>query len=116
MGITEMVLTQFFTECSRGLGITTKSPVISSWLNTDQTFGFVEMRSVQDTTLALSLFQGLQLGGRQLKFGRPVDYKLPPNNLLNYCIPIPGEKGTNRPVKCTEGSPAEKLAKLQRSH
>jgi len=117
MGITEMVLTQFFTECSRGLGITTKSPVISSWLNTDQTFGFVEMRSVQDTTLALSLFQGLQLGGRQLKFGRPVDYKVPPQHLQNYVIPIPGEdtEGKN-PCTVADGTPAAMLAKLQRAH
>jgi len=117
MGITEMVLTQFFTECSRGLGITTKSPVISSWLNPDQTFGFVEMRSVQDTTLALSLFQGLQLGGRQLKFGRPVDYKVPAQHLQNYVIPIPGEdtEGKN-PCTVADGTPAAMLAKLQRAH
>jgi len=117
MALTEMVLTQFFTECSRGLGITTKSPVISSWLNTDQSFGFVEMRSVQDTTLALSLFQGLQLGGRQLKFGRPVDYKVPPQHLQNYVIPIPGEdtEGKN-PCTVADGTPAAMLAKLQRAH
>lgn len=117
MGITEMVLTQFFTECSRGLGITTKSPVISSWLNPDQTFGFVEMRSVQDTTLALSLFQGLQLGGRQLKFGRPVDYKVPPQHLQNYVIPIPGEDTDGKnPCTVADGTPAAMLAKLQRAH
>jgi len=117
MGITEMVLTQFFTECSRGLGITTKSPVISSWLNPDQTFGFVEMRSVQDTTLALSLFQGLQLGGKQLKFGRPVDYKVPPQHLQHYAIPIPGEDTDGKnPCTVADGTPAAMLAKLQRAH
>lgn len=115
--MTEMVLTQFFTECSRGLGITTKSPVISSWLNTDQTFGFVEMRSVQDTTLALSLFQGLQLGGRQLKFGRPVDYKVPAQHLQHYVIPIPGEDTDGKnPCTVADGTPAAMLAKLQRAH
>jgi len=117
MGLTEMVLTQFFTECSRGLGITTKSPVISSWLNTDQSFGFVEMRSVQDTTLALSLFQGLKLGGKQLKFGRPVDYKVPPQHLQNYAIPIPGEDTDGKnPCTVADGTPAAMLAKLQRAH
>ena len=28
-------------------------PVLSVWLNSEQTFGFIEFRSVQDTNLAL---------------------------------------------------------------
>lgn len=114
MALNEHVLSQFFTECCRGLGIKTKNPVMSSWLNSDCTFGFVEFRAIQDCTLSLSLFQGLQLGGRTLKFGRPVDYKPPPLHLANYVVPLIGNQGEEKEVVVEEGTPAAMLAKIQR--
>ena len=86
MGLSEQVLCEFFSQCCKGLGLRTENPVVSVWLNAEQTFGFIEFRGVQDTTLALSLFEGLQLGKRQLRFGRPVDYKSPPPYLANYIV------------------------------
>lgn len=86
MGLTEKMLIQFFTACLKGLGILTELPIMSAWINGDQTFAFIEFRSVQDSTLALTLCDGLTLGGRQLRFGRPVDYKLPAKHLLCYCV------------------------------
>ncbi|ETO21788.1 hypothetical protein RFI_15414, partial [Reticulomyxa filosa] len=75
MPFTEQILCEFFTQCCKGLG--------------ERTFGFIELRSVRDTTLCLSLFEGLQLGGRNLRFGRPMDYKLPSEELRTYLVPGP---------------------------
>jgi len=113
MGLNEQILCEFFSQCCKGLGIGTPNPVLSVWLNSEQTFGFIEFRSVQDTNLALQLFEGLQLGGRQLRFGRPVDYKEPPENLKNYVVG--GEHETNcDPAKHIEqGSPAAMLLMQQ---
>lgn len=93
MGLTEKMLVQFFTACLGGLGIRTELPIMSAWINGDQTFAFIECRSVQDATLALTLCDGLALGGRQLRFGRPVDYKLPAKHLLCYCVGGPEPVG-----------------------
>jgi len=93
MGLTEKMLVQFFTACLGGLGIRTELPIMSAWINGDQTFAFIECRSVQDATLALTLCDGLTLGGRQLRFGRPVDYKLPTKHLLCYCVGGPEPVG-----------------------
>lgn len=41
---------------------------------------------MQDATLALTLLEGLQLGGRMLRFGRPADYKPPPPHLADYVV------------------------------
>eukprot|EP01083_Nonionella_stella_P116897 347740_1 len=117
MGLTEQILTEFFSQCCKGLGIGTHNPVLSVWLNSEQTFGFIEFRSVQDTNLALQLFDSLQLGGRQLRFGRPVDYKEPPDNLKNYIVGENGENGTtntdSNARNIEKGSPAAMLLMQQ---
>ena len=104
MGLTEQILLQFFSQCCKGLGINTVNPVLSVWLNAEQTFGFIEFRSVQDTDLSLQLFEGLNLGGRQLRFGRPVDYVEPPESAKNYVVG--GNDGSN---DIEQGSPAQML-------
>ena len=53
------------------------------------------MRGVADTTKCLALLEGLHLGGRQLKFGRPPDYVLPQPHLLDYVV---GGPGINAPI------------------
>eukprot|EP00494_Astrolonche_serrata_P023217 UN23475 len=96
MVLTEKMLIEFFAACLEGLGVMTEVPIISCWINGDQTFAFLELRSVQDTSLALVLFEGLTLGGRQLRFGRAVDYKIPENHLLCYLVggpeALPGQE------------------------
>eukprot|EP01083_Nonionella_stella_P280488 954194_1 len=89
VGLTEQIITEFFKSTSKTIGIATPQPVMSSWLSSEGTFCFVEFRSVQDCTSALSLLEGLQLGGRTLRFGRPVDYKPPPSHLANYVLGHP---------------------------
>jgi len=115
LGLTEKMLVQFFTACLKGLGLMTDIPIMSAWINGDQTFAFLEFRSVQDATLALSLCDGLTLGGRQLRFGRPVDYKLPAKHLLCYTVggqePVGDAEMPYTMPKVKEDTPAFTLAK-----
>jgi len=115
LGLTEKMLVQFFTACLKGLGLMTDIPIMSAWINGDQTFAFLEFRSVQDATLALSLCDGLTLGGRQLRFGRPVDYKLPAKHLLCYTVggqePVGDAEVPYTMPKVKEDTPAFTLAK-----
>ena len=94
--LTEQQVTDLFTSTVIALGITTPQPIISTWLSAEGTFGFVEFRSIQDTTFALSLLQGLQIGGRTLRIGRPQDYKPPALHLQNYVVGFP--LGTPAPL------------------
>lgn len=76
---------------------------------------FIEFRGVQDTTLALYLCEGLNLGGRQLRFGRPIDYKLPDKHLLDFFV---GDMKSNSKMhkykfpQVKKNSPAWKLAMI----
>jgi len=72
-----------------GLGIQTPNPVLSVWLQTEGTFCFVEFRSVADCTACMTLLQGITIGGRTLRVGRPADYKPPPPALENYVVGYP---------------------------
>ena len=58
MGLTEKAVTDLFNAVVIKLGSKTPNPVISTWLNTEGTFGFIELRSIQDTTDSLGLLQG----------------------------------------------------------
>ena len=49
---------------------------------------FVEFRSVQDTTLALTLLQGITLSGRELKIVRPPEYTELSNVYHSYVAPV----------------------------
>ncbi|KAJ1480731.1 hypothetical protein T484DRAFT_1809665 [Baffinella frigidus] len=51
-------------------------PVIDSFVSTDGKFGFVEMRTIQEASNALSM-TGVELMGRAIRVGRPADYVHP---------------------------------------
>jgi len=89
MGLNEKMLTEFFNTTVTGLGIQTPNPVLSVWLQTEGTFCFVEFRSVADCTACMTLLQGITIGGRTLRVGRPADYKPPPPALENYVVGYP---------------------------
>jgi len=89
MGLTEKMLTDFFNATVTGLGIATPLPVLSTWLSSEGTFCFVEFRGVQDASACMSLLQGISLGGRSLRVGRPADYKPPPPHLENFIVGYP---------------------------
>jgi RNA recognition motif-containing protein len=71
IGITEALLTEYFELACKEIGITREQPILSSWLSGENTFGFVEFRSIMDCTLALTRLQGLSFCGRLLRIGRP---------------------------------------------
>jgi splicing factor U2AF subunit len=89
MGLTEKMLTEFFNATVTSLGIKTPQPVLSSWLSSQGTFCFVEFRGCQDANICMGLLQGITLGGRSLRVGRPADYKPPPPHLENYIVGFP---------------------------
>ena len=88
-GLTDMMLLEFFNTTSIALGIQTPQPVLSVWLSPEKPFCFVEYRAITDATYALGLLQGLQLGGRVLKIGRPADYRIPTTEEENYVVGYP---------------------------
>eukprot|EP00341_Mesodinium_pulex_P016122 CAMPEP_0116923986 /NCGR_PEP_ID=MMETSP0467-20121206/23225_1 /TAXON_ID=283647 /ORGANISM="Mesodinium pulex, Strain SPMC105" /LENGTH=203 /DNA_ID=CAMNT_0004602695 /DNA_START=994 /DNA_END=1605 /DNA_ORIENTATION=- len=46
-------------------------PVISAWINQEQHFGFVELRTEEEATSGLKLTQVMTINNHQLKIGRP---------------------------------------------
>lgn len=106
MGLNEKLLTDFFNTTAISFGITTPQPVLSVWISSEGTFCFVEFRSVIDATTCISLFQGLTLGNRALRIGRPADYKEPPPHLANYVVGLPPGTPAPAPVAAPLGLPA----------
>jgi len=53
------------------LAISQQDPVISAWINQEQHFGFVELRSEEESTNGLNLNQQIQVNSNVLKIGRP---------------------------------------------
>jgi hypothetical protein len=88
MGLTDAVLTQFFNATVISLGITTPQPVMSVWISGEGTFCFVEFRSIVDCTTCLQLLQGISLGGRTLRIGRPSEYAELPDQFKDYVVPL----------------------------
>lgn len=86
----------FFTHLCKSVGIERENPVVSVWMHHEKNFCFVELRSIADTTLAVSEFQGFNSPtGRELKIGRPKNYEIPPSFLEDYIL---GQLPTEIPV------------------
>lgn len=88
MSPTEAQLTCFFTVASKVVGIKTPHPVVSCWLSTEGTFCFCEFRSVADANNCHNLFQGVVMGGRPLRIGRPSDWKPLPPSMQSFVLPL----------------------------
>jgi len=84
--LSEKLLLEFFSATISQFGLQMPNPVLSVWLSSEGMYCFVELRIVQDTTACITLCQGLSLGGRPLRIGRPADYKPPPPALENYVV------------------------------
>jgi len=97
LGLTEKILLDFFTNTVVSLGVVTPNPVLSVWISSEMTFCFVEFRSIADASACLTLLQGIALGGRVLRVGRPADYKALPSEYDNYIVGFP--PGTFQPPK-----------------
>jgi hypothetical protein len=81
VGITE-VLTEFLNQAMLAAGLAlnqingvplTGNPVLSVWLSAQQTFGFVEFRSEEETSSGMAL-NNIMFNGRNLRIARPADY------------------------------------------
>jgi hypothetical protein len=89
MGLNEAILKSFFETTLPTVGIKSEFPVVSIWLSPEGgTFCFVELRSVRDCTQAIEALQGISLGGRELKIGRPSEYEPIPDYLADFEIPV----------------------------
>jgi len=125
VGLTEASLVEFFTQAVQSFGITTIKPVLSVWISADSTFcvslilllnvlfsvadhrtlpQFLEMRSVADAAAVLNVLQGVTLGGRQLRVGRPADFKSAPPHLANYSVPLGAEEAKSPAGSSNNGS------------
>lgn len=91
LGLTEAMLQEFFNTTVISMGVLTPQPVMSVWISAEGNFCFVEFRAIKDATACLALLQGLTLGGRALKIGRPSDYKPPPPHLENFIVGLPSD-------------------------
>jgi len=82
MGLSDQQIAEFFNMACResGIAIMPGEPVIGSWLSPEGKYGFIEFRSIDETTAALAL-NGISLQGRQLVVKRPNDYEPAPEGI-----------------------------------
>jgi splicing factor U2AF subunit len=109
MMLSDLQLTALFSYASKQLGITTPRAVVSAWMSNEGTFAFVEYRRVVDCTTALQVLQGLQVSGRTLRVGRPVDYLAPPAALQDFEVPI-GYAAASASAAATAAAKAKYIA------
>jgi len=94
-GVTEPEMKDFFNRQMQKQRMTTQpgEPINQVQINQEKNFAFLEFRSVEETTNALT-FDGISLNGQALKLKRPKDY-----------APLPGQgdltsMGMNIPTEC----------------
>lgn len=74
-GITVPQLAEFLNSAMKQLGLAKDlSSVITAWVSPDGHYAFVELRSVEEATAALTYLNGVQVGVYSLKIGRPKGY------------------------------------------
>jgi splicing factor U2AF subunit len=76
-GITVPQLAEFLNTAFKQLGISkdpTQNTVITAWVSPESHYAFVELRTVEEATAALTYLNGIQVGMCSLKFGRPKGY------------------------------------------
>lgn len=85
VGLTAEMLKQFFNAAlvSATLHDTSQEgdPVADAMLGTEGKFGFVEFRTIAETTSCIAL-NNIELGGKQLRIERPRDYAPMPESVL----------------------------------
>jgi len=71
-GVTSIALTTFMNDAFKQLGeLSPLGAVVNVWVPTDGKFAFVEVATVEHCNAGLRFLTGLQLGGYQLRLGRP---------------------------------------------
>ncbi|KAI8833851.1 hypothetical protein BJ741DRAFT_535225 [Chytriomyces cf. hyalinus JEL632] len=95
-GVTDEMLLAFFNDTLTQLNITTSTdlpPVLTSQINKEKSYSFLEFRTDDDCTKAIAL-DGLPFQGGILKIRRPKDY-VGPSNGAGPSIHLPGVIATN---------------------
>jgi len=99
VGLTPEALKSFVNSVMQQMFLTVKpgEPVIDSFVSGDGKFGFVEMRTVQEATNALSM-TGADCFGRPIRVGKPADYVPPDGPLIQAAmgsglLGTPGDEG-----------------------
>jgi len=76
-GITVPQLAEFVNTAFKQLGLAkdpAQNTVVTAWVSPDGHFAFVELRTVEETTAALTYLNGIQVGAFNLRIGRPKGY------------------------------------------
>jgi len=76
-GITVPQLAEFLNTAFKQLNLCkdpTQNTVITAWVSTESHYAFVELRTIDEATAALTYLNGIQVGNFNLKFGRPKGY------------------------------------------
>lgn len=99
VGLTPDALKSFVNTVMQQMFLTVKpgDPVIDSFVSGDGKFGFVEMRTIQEATNALSM-TGADCFGRPIRVGKPADYVPPDTALIQVAmgsglLGTPGDEG-----------------------
>jgi len=99
-GVTDQDLVEFFNEAMAKAGVLHQPehrPVVSSQLNPDKSFSFIEFSTIDEATAGMAL-DGITMNGISLKVRRPKDYVPPPTAQTTPSgIHIPGIVSTNVP-------------------
>ncbi|KAJ3093776.1 hypothetical protein HDU96_002031 [Phlyctochytrium bullatum] len=80
-GITEETLIRFFNDkmIALNIGSANNLPVIDAQINHEKNYAFVEFRTAEESSQAMSL-DGVPYQGQILKIRRPKDYQAPPGH------------------------------------
>lgn len=98
-GVSDQDLVEFFNEAMIKANVVQSDhrPVLSSQLNPDKSFSFIEFSTIDEATSGMAL-DGITMNGISLKVRRPKDYVSPPTAQLPPSgIHIPGIVSTNVP-------------------
>lgn len=76
-GITVPQLAEFVNTAFKQLNLSkdpTLNTVVTAWVSPDGHFAFMELRTIEEATAALTYLNGIQVGAFNLKIGRPKGY------------------------------------------
>ncbi|KAJ1542412.1 hypothetical protein HK096_009402, partial [Nowakowskiella sp. JEL0078] len=97
--IVEDDITKFFNKLMLELKLNTTpgNPIISSQINHDKNYAFIEFRTPEEATAAMA-FDGVSFRGNPVKIRRPKDYQAPVGEPeMSSTIYVPGVVSTNVP-------------------
>jgi splicing factor U2AF subunit len=92
-GITVPQLAEFLNAAFKQLGLckdATQNTVITAWVSPESHYAFVELRTIEEATAALTYLNGIQVGMFSLKFGRPKGYTGGASSLAVPMVGLPG--------------------------